>query len=133
MKKRLIALMICLVMVMMPMLAACGGGGGGGEEAAPAEEGGIKVGLITLHDENSTYDLNFINAFKKEYGISIMSYICKLRIEKAEQMLCKTRKSLKEISFECGFYDQNYFSKTFAKTYGCSPSEYRAKHYQSNT
>ena len=34
-------------------------------EAAPAAEGlNIKVGFITLHDENSTYDLNFINAAK---------------------------------------------------------------------
>ena len=65
MKKRLIALLVCLVMVMMPMLAACGGGGGG-EDAAPADEGGaaMKVGLITLHDENSTYDKNFLDSFQ---------------------------------------------------------------------
>ena len=79
MKKRLIALLVCLVMVMMPMLAACGGGGGGGEEPA-ADEGGVKVGLITLHDENSTYDLNFINAFKDSManlGISEENYMIK--------------------------------------------------------
>jgi len=29
-----------------------------------AASSGIKIGLITLHDENSTYDLNFIKAFK---------------------------------------------------------------------
>ena len=62
MKKKLIAFIVCLVMVMMPMLAACGGGGGGGEE--PAADA-MKVGLICLHDENSTYDLNFINAFNE--------------------------------------------------------------------
>ena len=61
MKKKLIAFIVCLVMVMMPMLAACGGGGGGEEPAADA----MKVGLICLHDENSTYDLNFINAFNE--------------------------------------------------------------------
>ena len=66
MKKRLIALLVCLVMVMMPMLAACGGGGGG-EEAPAGDEGGaaMKVGLITLHDENSTYDKNFLDAFQE--------------------------------------------------------------------
>ena len=64
MKKKLIAFIVCLVMVMMPMLAACGGGGGGGEEEPAAEEA-MKVGLICLHDENSTYDLNFINAFNE--------------------------------------------------------------------
>ncbi|MDO4632594.1 MAG: BMP family ABC transporter substrate-binding protein [Eubacteriales bacterium] len=30
-----------------------------------AEDAQIKAGLICLHDENSTYDLNFINAFKE--------------------------------------------------------------------
>ena len=66
MKKRLIALLVCLVMVMMPMLAACGGGGGG-EEAPAGDEGGaaMKVGLITLHDENSTYDKNFLDSFQE--------------------------------------------------------------------
>ena len=65
MKKRLIALLVCLVMVMMPMLAACGGGG----DSAGGDEGGdaaaMKVGLITLHDENSTYDKNFLDAFQE--------------------------------------------------------------------
>lgn len=35
------------------------------EETPPAEENTFKAGLICLHDENSTYDLNFINAFKE--------------------------------------------------------------------
>ena len=67
MKKRLIALLVCLVMVMMPMLAA---------------------GLITLHDENSTYDLNFINAFKDSManlGISEENYMIKTNIPEGQE------------------------------------------------
>ena len=44
-------------------LAACGGSGSAAGSAASG--GKIKVGLICLHDENSTYDLNFIKAFKE--------------------------------------------------------------------
>jgi len=87
MKKRLIALLVCLVMVMMPMLAACGGGGGGSEEPA-ADESNIKVGLITLHDENSTYDLNFINGFKDSManlGISEENYMIKTNIPEGQE------------------------------------------------
>jgi len=87
MKRRLIALLVCLVMVMMPMLAACGGGGGG-EEAPAADEGGVKVGLITLHDENSTYDLNFINSFKDSMaalGISEENYMIKTNIPEGQE------------------------------------------------
>ena len=68
MKKRLIALLVCLVMVMMPMLASCGGGGSSdsGDSGDSGEaEAAMKVGLICLHDENSTYDLNFLNAFQE--------------------------------------------------------------------
>ncbi len=87
MKKRLIALLVCLVMVMMPMLAACGGGGGG-EEAPAADESGVKVGVITLHDENSTYDLNFINSFKDSMaalGISEENYMIKTNIPEGQE------------------------------------------------
>lgn len=53
---------------LMAGLAGCGGSGssaaaGSGSAAAPAK-GSIKAGFICLHDENSTYDKNFIDAAK---------------------------------------------------------------------
>ena len=63
MKKKLIALMLCLTMVMIPVLAGCGGGGSDDGGSGDAEK--MKVGLICLHDENSTYDLNFLSAFEE--------------------------------------------------------------------
>ena len=83
MKKKLIALMVCLTMVMMPVLASCGGGG---DESG--DDGGIKVGLICLHDENSTYDLNFINAFKDSManlGIDEDHYMIKTNIPEGQE------------------------------------------------
>ena len=63
--KKFLALILALVMALS--LVACGGNNNetpddnnGGDEAAK-----VKVGFITLHDENSTYDLNFINAAKE--------------------------------------------------------------------
>ena len=50
--KKLLALL--LAMVMLFSFAGCGGNGG--------EESDLKVGFIFLHDENSTYDKNFIDA-----------------------------------------------------------------------
>ena len=53
--KKLAALLLALVMCLS--LCACGGGNNDSKTE-------MKVGFIFLHDENSTYDLNFINADK---------------------------------------------------------------------
>lgn len=89
-----------------------------------------KITLSILTQKFGCCNSTLTKCFKKEYNTSIMGYICDLRLKKSEEMLRKTRKSLKEISFECGFYDQNYFSKSFTKKYGCSPSVYRANQKQ---
>ncbi len=53
--KRFLAILMCLLMV----FAVVGCKGAKKEEASK-----VKVGFICLHDEQSTYDLNFINAAK---------------------------------------------------------------------
>ena len=63
--KRFFAIVLCLLMV--TALFACKAEPQKPEDKpAETETKGldIKVGFICLHDENSTYDLNFINAAK---------------------------------------------------------------------
>ena len=60
MKKILVAILTVCMAVM------CFAGCGGGEDKKGGKtEDKIKVGFIFLHDEKSTYDLNFMNAAKK--------------------------------------------------------------------
>ena len=64
--KKFIALLLALTLCLT--FCACGSGSSssgtsGASESTPAASE-IKVGFIFLHDENSTYDLNFINAAK---------------------------------------------------------------------
>ena len=54
-------------------------------EAAAANE--IKAGFIFLHDENSTYDLNFINATKEACEELGIEYITKVNIPESEECL----------------------------------------------
>ena len=66
--KKFLALLLVAVMVLS--LSACGSGTG--KDEGSEEYKNIKVGLICLHNEQSTYDLNFINAMKdacKQLGI----------------------------------------------------------------
>ena len=59
-------LSLALVLVLVLSLAACGGKTA--EAPAAAADGAaanVKLGFIFLHDENSTYDLNFMNGAKE--------------------------------------------------------------------
>ncbi len=86
-----------------------------------------KITLSILSQKFGCCNATLTKTFKKEYNLSIMEYLCDLRLEKSKEMIVKTRKSFKEIAADCGFYDQNYFSKTFSKKYGVSPTEYRQR------
>ena len=72
--KRIIALLLALVMVFS--LAACGTGN--------TEETKFKAGFIFLHDENSTYDLNFLNAAKEACEALGVEYVIKVNIPESE-------------------------------------------------
>ena len=85
------------------------------------------ISLDILSQKFDCCKSTLLNHFKKEFGISIGNYITEIRLKKTLELLTKSNKSMKEISFICGFSDQNYVSKVFSKTYNCSPSEFRAK------
>ena len=60
MMKKITALLLAMVMVFA--LCACGNNSDDKKTDDNADASKIKVGFIFLHDENSTYDLNFMNA-----------------------------------------------------------------------
>ena len=78
--KKFLALLLALVMALS--LFACG------KKDNDADKSKVKVGFITLHDENSTYDLNFINAAKeaiKNLGLTDADYILKTNIPEGQE------------------------------------------------
>ena len=54
-------------------------------EAAAGESLNIKAGFITLHDENSTYDLNFINAAKAACDQLGIEYILRTNVPEGQE------------------------------------------------
>jgi transcriptional regulator GlxA family with amidase domain len=72
-----------------------------------------------------------MNQFKKKYDLSVISYLNSVRLKEAKKLICDTELSFKEIAAECGFYDQNYFSKQFSESFGCSPTEFRKEYKKS--
>ncbi len=65
--------------------------------------------------------------FKTETGQTLNQYITEYRIEKAKMLLADPRNKITEISSRVGYTDGNYFSKSFKKAVGLSPSEYRER------
>ena len=63
--------------------------------------------------------------FKRETGYTIIDYILTLRVEEAKRLLAKENISISKIAETVGFCDNNYFSRTFKKRSGYSPTEYR--------
>ena len=100
--KKFLAMILALAMVFA--LCACGSSSAPAESAAPAEStapaeesaapaeesaaSDIKVGFIFLHDENSTYDLNFINGAKEAcaaLGLSEDQFIFRTNIPEGQE------------------------------------------------
>ncbi|SEF78442.1 two-component system, response regulator YesN [Eubacterium ruminantium] len=67
----------------------------------------------------------FSKLFKKRTGSTFIEYLTNMRMEKAKELLRNTAKSMKEICLEVGYADANYFSRTFKKNVGVTPSEYK--------
>ena len=96
--KKLLAVVVAGILTVS--LAACGGGAkkeeapaaaSSASAAASGEAGdlsGVKMGFIFLHDENSTYDLNFINGAKEAaaaLGLSDDQIILKTNIPEGQE------------------------------------------------
>lgn len=63
--------------------------------------------------------------FKETYGTTINAYILSKRITQAKRFLRFTDLSIDEIGSRVGMNDANYFSRSFKKLEGISPSEYK--------
>ena len=109
--KKFLSVLLVLTMC-FALMAGCGGNGNAPaadnsaapETAAPdasasetpaadtdsneADYSGIKIGFIFLHDENSTYDLNFMNAAKaacEAVGLSEDQYVFRTNIPEGQE------------------------------------------------
>ncbi|MCQ2524134.1 MAG: BMP family ABC transporter substrate-binding protein [Lachnospiraceae bacterium] len=84
--KKLTALLLSLLMVVS--LVACGDKAPAASTEANAEASSdvkVKMGFICLHDENSTYDLNFINAAKEACEKLGVEYVIKKNIPEGQE------------------------------------------------
>ncbi|MGN0280597.1 MAG: response regulator [Lachnospiraceae bacterium] len=83
---------------------------------------------ISLDDVSRTVNISpyyFSKIFKEETGEGFVEYLTGIRIEKAKELLNTTEYSIKEICSMVGYADPNYFSRSFKKNVGATPTEYK--------
>ena len=85
MKKKILSLLAVMALT-VSALAGCGASDNGaatGNNNAAASD--LKAGFIFLHDENSTYDLNFLNAAKEACEKLGVEYVIKTNIPEGQE------------------------------------------------
>lgn len=84
--------------------------------------------LTTISEAFFTSKTRLKMLFKEAYGIGIMQYYTRLKIEQAKAMIREDACPYTEIANRLGYSD-NHFFKTFKKTTGMTPTEYARSVY----
>ena len=85
---------------------------------------------LTIEDISKT--INYSKAyvfrqFKAATNKSVMEYYLELKIKRSKELLEENTLSIREISEQLCFDTPNYFSKTFKKLIGITPTEYKKR------
>ena len=67
---------------------------------------------------------HFSKMFKRELGINYIEWLTNYRIDIAKELLLEGKDAIKEICYQVGYSDPNYFSRIFKKVVGMAPKEY---------
>jgi AraC-like DNA-binding protein len=69
---------------------------------------------------------HFSTEFRRAFGVSPHAYLLTRRLERAAALLRTTDRSVVEICFDVGLRSLGSFTTSFTRTYGRSPTAYRA-------
>jgi two-component system response regulator YesN len=83
------------------------------------------ISLQDVADAVCLSSVYFSRVFKEVEQVSFIKYLNTLRIDRALEMLRKTHLPSKQIASMVGYSSLSYFSKTFKKFTGRTPTEYR--------
>lgn len=78
---------------------------------------------VAAHVRLSPYYVSKL--FKEQSGVNYIDFITECRMKHAQRLMADPDRNVKEIAFEVGYHDPNYFSRVFKRTFRLSPTEYR--------
>jgi AraC-like DNA-binding protein len=71
---------------------------------------------------------HFSREFRRTFGESPHGYLLTRRLERAAALLRNTDRSVADVCFSVGLQSVGSFTASFTRTYGMSPTAYRAKY-----
>ena len=71
---------------------------------------------------------HFSREFRKAFGVSPHAYLLTRRLERAAALLRYTDRAVADICLDVGLTSVGSFTSSFSRTYGMSPTAYRAAH-----
>lgn len=85
----------------------------------------LSVGMIA--DAIGLSEGHLSRTFKQETQMTVAQYITAYRMGEARALLSDSRNRVYEVAALCGYKDINYFTTTFKKHVGVTPSEFQGK------
>lgn len=66
-----------------------------------------------------------LRCFRALLGVTPIQYVKQYRVQKAAELLRTGTQKVTEIGTQCGFQGMSYFTRTFKRICGCTPTDYR--------
>lgn len=85
-------------------------------ESITLEDGAKAVGFSTYY---------FSRLFKQYFQMTFVEYLTQVRVTQAKYLFDRTGSSVKEVCYQVGYREPNYFARVFKKATGVSPAEYQ--------
>ncbi len=84
-----------------------------------------KITIDLLAQEMCMSRSQFIRRMSGVAGEQPNAYFTRIKMEKAVRLLKSTNMSIKEVAYDCGFDESNYFIHVFRQFYGTTPQQFR--------
>lgn len=91
-----------------------------------AKEASRPITLEEISQRIATSPRQLQRVFTEHTGQGFRTYLRRLRLSKAAELLVGTNLPVREIADAVGYGDASQFAKAFKRMYGVSPSRYRA-------
>ncbi len=81
--------------------------------------------LVTMGKILHRSEVQTIRIFRRDFGETPYQYLLKRKLAAAQELLCSTRRTIKQIAADLHFSNEYYFAGLFKRKVGHAPGQYR--------